>query len=82
MPERTTSEILDREYLQLRARVLELAASFDRIQRGTGSPDERLQKIRLGIEILLDGEQQKARRVQEHFSRQYLADWRDEFGMQ
>lgn len=79
MSDRTTTQIIDREFLELRARVLELAASFDRIERATGDSDERVERIQEGMRILLDDAGDKARRVQELFSRDYLPGWREEF---
>ena len=49
-------EVLDREYLEVRARLLQVAATLDRIDRaeGTVAADPRLGKIRAGLEVLLD----------------------------
>lgn len=81
MSDRTAAEIVEREYLELRARVLELAASLDRIDRAEGQGDDRMAKIQQGIHILLDGQDDKAKRVQQLFSREYASGWRDEFGI-
>ena len=86
MPERTRAEILDREYLEMRAKILQLAASCDRMDRAgettdESTPDERAVKLESGLKILLDDQPDKARRVQELFSRQYNESWRSEFGV-
>ena len=78
---RTSHEILDREFLEIRAKLLELAASFDRLQRGSGELDERIRRIEEGLEILSDPAGDKAQRVQLLFSREFSANWRDEFGI-
>ncbi|MGI9519235.1 MAG: hypothetical protein ACR2NP_19450 [Pirellulaceae bacterium] len=78
---RTSQEIFDREFLEIRAKLLELAASFDRLERGSGEMDERSQLIARGLEILSDPADGKAERIQVLFSREYSADWRDEFGL-
>ena len=79
---RERQEILDREFLELRARLLEIAASFDRLQRSDGEPDVREQLIARGLEILSDSDPEKAERIQLLFSREYSPDWRTEFGIQ
>lgn len=80
----TASQTLEREYLAMRAKVLELAASLDRIQRseGDGQSDPRWKKIEQGIRLLLTPEEGRAEQVQLHFSREYSATWRAEFGLQ
>lgn len=69
--------ILNREFLELRAKVLELAASLDRLNRAEGAVDDdpRLAKLRRGLEILLSPEADRAERVQLLFSRAYNEDW-------
>ena len=81
MPHRTVSEVIDREYLELRAKVLEIAASFDRMERAEGQRDERMLKIEAGLQILSDSAQNKAKRVQELFSIDYDSQWRERFGI-
>ena len=81
MPHRTVSEVIDREYLELRAKVLEIAASFDRMERAEGQRDERMLKIEAGLQILSDSAQDKAKRVQELFSINYDSQWRERFGI-
>ena len=81
MPDRTVTDVVDREYLELRAKVLEIAASFDRIARAAGNPDPRLEKIHAGIAILSDNRSEKAKRVQELFSQDYDSEWRHRFNL-
>lgn len=80
----TSSAVLDREFLELRAKILELAASFDRLDRGDGDvgSDPRMQLIQQGLEILQQNETGRAERVQMLFSREYSDTWRAEFGME
>ena len=79
----TASQTLEREYLAMRAKVLELAASFDRIQRseGGGNADVRWKKLEQGVRILLESEEGRAERVQLLFSREYSKAWREGFGI-
>jgi hypothetical protein len=75
--------VLDREFLEVRAKLLELAASFDRLDRGGGlSPDDRrLQLVRQGLKVLLDETGDRAEQIQLIFSRPYDDDWQKEFGL-
>jgi hypothetical protein len=79
----TASEIFDREFLELRAKVLELAASFDRIERGGGSlnDDGRLQKLHEAIRILVDVKSDRAEQVQLVFSLPYDDEWQAKFNL-
>jgi hypothetical protein len=71
-------ELLEREFLEIRARLLHIASSFDRIDRAEGSvvQDPRLAKIGEALAILSDGKPDRAERVQLVFSRPYESDWR------
>ena len=70
-------EVLNREFLEIRARLLHVAASLDRLDRAEGSVlgDPRLDKILQAIGILADGEADRAEKIQLLFSRPYDADW-------
>lgn len=81
LSDRTIKQIVDREYLELRGKLLELAASFDRIGRGKGDSDPRLELIRKGIDLLSDDQPDKAQRIQHLFSREYSEDWRSDLGV-
>ena len=76
------SEILDREFLEMRARILELAACFDRIDRADGNVDDEPKMISLhkGIEIL-SGDGERAKLIQLLFSREYQENWAEEFNV-
>jgi hypothetical protein len=74
--------VLDREYLTIRAKLLELAAAFDRLDRGGGiASDRRLTLIRQSLKVLLDETGDRAEQIQLIFSRPYDDDWQKEFGM-
>lgn len=74
----TAQSVLDREFLEIRARVLELAAALDRLHRAGGiSPEEgRMAAIRQGIEVLQSSDADRAERVQLIFSLPYEESWR------
>jgi hypothetical protein len=76
-------EIFNREFLELRCKVLELAAAFDRLERGTGgvTDDPRWTKLTEALAVLGDDRGDRAERVQLIFSRQYSPHWRDEFAL-
>jgi hypothetical protein len=65
-----TAKSLDREFLGIRCRLIELAAAMDRIDRSGGSSadDARRLHIRRGLEILLSDASNRAERVQLEFS--------------
>ena len=50
------NEILDSEFLQVRARILEVAAAFDRMDRATGEiqTDERFKLLQQALQLTLD----------------------------
>lgn len=65
------SSMLEREYLGVRCRLLELAAALDRIERHDGpaaAGDSRMKQCQQALEILTDPEPRKADRVQMVFS--------------
>ena len=74
-------EVMDREFLEIRARLLHVAASLDRVDRAEGSvsTDPRLAKIHQALAILADGQADRAERIQLLFSRPYQADWMTAF---
>ncbi|MFL2870316.1 MAG: hypothetical protein ACJZ8O_06150 [Pirellulaceae bacterium] len=79
----TSGEVLDREYLEIRAKILQLAASFDRLDRADGdvSSDDRSDLIRKGLEILQSSDDNRAEQIQLLFSREYEDVWREQFGI-
>ena len=73
-------QVLDRHYLEMRSKILDLAASFDRIAAavpdGTGENDPRLTKLQDGLRILLNPEgTDRAEKVQMLFSDAYVPNW-------
>jgi hypothetical protein len=73
--------VLDREYLEIRAKILELGASFDRLDRGAGSVenDPRMKLIREALSVLQEKSAERAEQIQLIFSRQYDDDWQKAF---
>lgn len=78
-------ELLDREYLMIRAKILELAATFDRIDRSRGDVTRSPEMIAVqqALEVLLakEADTDRAERIQRIFSRPYAKEWKKEFEM-
>ncbi len=76
-------EVLDREFLEIRAKILELAASFDRLDRGDGSVagDPRMRLVQNGLQILQRDSADRAEEIQMLFSREYDENWRETYGV-
>jgi hypothetical protein len=74
-------EVLEREFLEIRARLLQVAASLDRLGRAEGnvSGDKRLGQMAAALEILADSGSDRAERIQLVFSRPYDAQWKPAF---
>ncbi len=75
------ADVLNREFLEVRARLLQVAAALDRLDRATGSvaDDPRRQNIALALEVLSGSAAGRAEQIQMIFSRTYSANWRDSF---
>lgn len=85
MSERSANTILDESFLEVRAKLLEIAATLDRIERAADdvaplSPGEepRRQQIDEAIRILLSEGPDRAERLQRLYSRQYDPSWRQQ----
>jgi hypothetical protein len=72
-------EVLNREFLEIRCKILELAAAFDRLQRADGSVDDdpRLARLQEALSVVLDQSSDRAEQVQMIFSRAYDDDWQE-----
>ncbi len=77
------AQVLDREFLEIRAKILELAASLDRLDRGAGdvSSDPRMNRVLDGVRLLLRDEGGRAEELQLLFSRPYDDRWKSAFGL-
>lgn len=80
----SANETLEREFLLVRAKLLEVAATLDRIERGDGSVtnDPRLAQIAAALDVLkqpLADKADRAEAIQMIFSLPYKDAWREEF---
>lgn len=71
--------VVERYFLEMRCKVLEVAASLDRIELAPEAEqiadDPRLAQLRAAIATLTDGKPDRARRVQMVFSDAYDPNW-------
>ena len=77
----SASDVLNREFLEVRARLLQVAAALDRLDRAAGSveDDPRLQNIHRVLDVLRSGGPKRAEQMQMIFSRPYSPEWREVF---
>src|SRR3954454_6904575 len=66
-------EVLNREFLEIRCEILDLAAAFDRLDRADGSvaEDPRAARLREALSVVLESTGDRAEQVQMIFSRDY-----------
>ena len=80
---RSKSDVLNRDFLEVRSRILDLAAALDRLDRAprssTESPDSRVAQLRQSLEALLEPGPGRAETVQRLFSLEYDPEWRNRF---
>lgn len=76
-------QVLDREFLDIRCRILDVASSLDRIQRGDGdtADDPRMQKLDAALRIVLGDGPDRAEKIQLLFSRDYDENWQEQFSL-
>ena len=77
----TARDTLDRHYLEMRAKLIEVAASLDRIDRGGAVDDPRLGQLRQAIEVLQQAGDGRAEKLQLLFSLPYDSEWGQTFGV-
>lgn len=86
MPEipMAATDVLERYFLEARAKLLEVAATLDRIDRAAGGQelkDERRGQIDRALEVLREGEGPRAEKLQLLFSRPYDNEWMKSYGL-
>ena len=81
---RTANEVFDQEFLPIRAKLLEVAAALDRIDRADGSlaAQPRRTQVQAAIQVLLRPDDDRAEQLQLIFSRPYEDDWREKLGIE
>jgi len=80
---RNSAVVLNRDFLEVRGKILEVAATLDRIDRAPSphtsgdAPDRRLAQLRQALEALLEPGPGRTETVQRIFSLEYDAEWRE-----
>jgi hypothetical protein len=78
---RDAMQVLDRDFLEARGKILEIAAILDRVDRAPARqgehPDVRLYQLRRAVEALLEPGPGRAETVQLIFSLDYDSGWRE-----
>jgi hypothetical protein len=73
-------QIFDRVFLETRAKLLEVAATLDRLDRAEGSDsvasDFRMEQIRRSIDLIQNRAGNRAEQLQIIFSDEYDANWK------
>jgi len=79
----SSAEVLNREFFEIRAKLLEVAASLDRIDRAEGdvAGDPRLALFDETMRILREEQNDRAEQIQLLFSRDYDDAWQKTFAM-
>lgn len=79
----TAAEVLEREFLELRANLLQVAAQLDRLDRAAGNvaEDQRLRGVSQALAVLAGAGPQRAEQVQMIFSRPYDVQWKTKLEM-
>ncbi len=74
----TAAEVLSREFLEIRAKILEVAAAFDRLERAAGdvSDDPRIARLHEALQVVGAPQGDRAEQVQLVFSRPYDETWK------
>ena len=83
LAERSSEQIVVDEFMIARAKIVELAATLDRIERAEGEVEDskNMQLLIQGMHILCDDEPEKAKRVQLLMSRQYDPNWQSQMSI-
>lgn len=78
---RSSNDVFDQEFLPIRAKLLEVAASLDRLDRANGSleSESRRMQVHAAIQVLLREDDDRAEQIQLIFSRPFEDDWREKF---
>ena len=79
----TASDLIDGELLGIRSRLIDLAATLDRIDRAEGAvaDDPRLATIRQCLGVIADTKPGRAEQLQLLFSLPYKDDWKSQYDL-
>jgi hypothetical protein len=76
-------DLLNQEFLEIRARLLQVAAALDRLDRAEGdvSRDKRRMDLDRAIRVLLESGANRAEKLQKIFSLPYDREWKTTLGL-
>jgi hypothetical protein len=77
----TAPEAFERYFLETRAKIIDIAANLDRLDRLEGSveSDPRRLQIDEALRIILEDTERRTEKIQMLFSRPYDPQWMDQF---
>jgi hypothetical protein len=82
---RDAAEVLDHDFLEARCKILEIAATLDRIDRAPARhnehPDARLSQLRRALEALVEPGPGRAETIQRVFSLDFDPAWREKMNV-
>ncbi len=82
---RDAAEVLDHDFLEARCKILEIAATLDRIDRAPArhieQPDARLSQLRRAVEALVEPGPGRAETIQRIFSLDFDPAWREKMNV-
>ena len=64
----TSQQVVDRYFLEHRARLIDIAAFLDRVDRTGGASDYRIKALLKALDVLTDGRANRAARILAIFS--------------
>jgi len=80
---RDSNDVFEQEFLPVRAKLLEVAASLDRLDRAGGllAAETRRMQVQAAIQVLMRPDDDRAEQIQLIFSRPYEDGWREKVGL-
>jgi hypothetical protein len=82
---RDAKAVLDRDFLETRCRILDVAAALDRLDRAPAHsghhPEPRLAQLRQALDALLEPGPGRAETIQRIFSLEYDPHWQQKNGL-
>jgi len=79
----SAAEVLNREFLEVRSKLLEVAAALDRLERAAGDVDDdpRMKRIQEALNLLRAHQVDRAEQLQLIFSRSYDQQWQAQYNL-
>jgi hypothetical protein len=68
LPPKSARAVVEQGFIPVRAKLIDLAAFLDRVERHGAADDFRCEALRRAARLLIDGKPERARRILESFS--------------